>query len=97
MKGWGMGVEGVVQGSISAFLSNRTQYLSSSGIKSSSKSVTSEVPQGSVLGPVFFILYINDLAESISSHLYPFAGDAISYHPISSSNPIQAQHSHLSL
>ncbi len=91
------GIKGQTQGWISAFFSNCTQSVSSNSIKSSSKSVTSGVLQGSVLGLVLFLLYINDLPESITSHLHLFADDTIVYLPISSSNHIQAQHDHLTL
>ena len=49
--------------------------------------VTSEVPQGSVLGPVVFLLYINDITTNIHSQLCLFADDCLVYRLINSSNP----------
>ena len=52
------------------------------GISSELRSVTTELPQGSVLGPVLFVLFINDLLEVLSCCKTFFAGDSKIYCPI---------------
>ena len=70
---------------ISAFLSNRTQTVVLDGESSDVAPVTSGVPQGTVLGPVLFLVYINDLPEYLkTSKLRLFADDSIIYKSIKS-------------
>ena len=64
---------------INSFLSHRTQKVIQEGSVSDSVKVTSGVPQGSVLGPIFFLIYINDLPNSLLSKVWLFAYDAIVY------------------
>jgi hypothetical protein len=51
---------------IQAFLSDRTQTVVVKGISSNTVPVTSAVPQGTVLGPILFHIYINDFPEYLS-------------------------------
>ena len=44
--------------------------------------VESGVPQGTVLGPLLFLLYINDIGDKVSSEIRLFADDCIVYRPI---------------
>ena len=60
---------------IQAFLSDRVQQVNVNGTNSEWANITSGIPQGSVLGPILFVLYINDLPENIVSNVYMFADD----------------------
>ena len=59
------------------YLCEREQSVVLDGVKSSSKPVLSGVPQGSILGPILFVLFINDLHEGISTdtHIALYADD----------------------
>ena len=50
-----------------SYLTNKTQYTYVNGEKSDISRITCGVPQGSVLGPLFFFLYINDLYKSVNN------------------------------
>ena len=65
-------------------LSNRTQRVKIEDILSSPKLVSSGIPQGSVLGPALFVVFINDLPENISNPMCMFADDTKVYTPIHS-------------
>jgi len=59
------GFRGKFNDLIKSFLSNRKQYVSINGVDSEYLDITCGVPQGSTLGPLLFILYINDLQYSL--------------------------------
>ena len=68
---------------IQAFLTDRTQTIVIDGITSNTVPVTSGVPQGTVLGPILFLIYINDFPEYLThSKLRLFADDSIIYKEI---------------
>ena len=60
---------------IEQWLTDRRQRVVVDGEVSTWKSVLSGVPQGSVLGPILFLIYINDLDDSITSNVLKFADD----------------------
>ena len=60
---------------IEQWLTDRRQRVVVDGEGSNWKSVLSGVPQGSVLGPILFLIYINDLDASITSNVLKFADD----------------------
>ena len=66
-----------------------SQQVVLEGVSSSSITVTSGVPQGTVLGPLLFILYLNDLPEGISSQVRLLADDCILYRQINTLNDCQ--------
>ena len=64
------------------FLTNRTQKVVVDGSFSESARVRSSVPQGTVLGPLLFLTYINDPPSTVSSQVRLFADDCLLYRPI---------------
>jgi hypothetical protein len=78
------GIRGPALDWINSFLTNRTQQVVVDGVESQESWVTSGVPQGSVLGPILFLIYINDLPEYVKSNVRLFADDTILYRSIKS-------------
>lgn len=80
------GVRNTVNKWISDFLSHRTQQVVLEGVTSSTADVSSGVPQGSVLGPLLFLAYVNDLPDYLSSDVTVrlFADDCMVYRKVSS-------------
>ena len=69
-------IRGVSNDWFKSYLSNRNQYVSINGFDSGLTSINCGVPQGSVLGPLLFLLYINDLNQAIKfCKVHHFADD----------------------
>lgn len=69
------GIRGKLLDWFKDYLSNRTQAVVIENEKSNYKRIPAGVPQGSVLGPLLFLIYINDIVEGIESNIKLFADD----------------------
>ena len=71
---------------IDSFLSNRVQQVGLTGERSAWHNVTSGIPQGSMLGRLLFVIFINDLPETVNSDAYLFADDTKIFNMIKSND-----------
>ena len=78
------GIIGKYYNWIRDFLSNRRQRVIVGNEKSEWEPVKSGIPQGSVLGPLMFVIFINDLPDAVSSTIKIFADDTKMYRQINS-------------
>jgi len=78
------GINGNIHQWISSILMNRDKCVIVDGQSSSSVHVQSGVPQGTVLGPLLFLLHINDLPNEVRSTVRLFADDCLLYRVINS-------------
>ena len=67
---------------IAEWLRKRTQIVVQDGERSDPVEVKSGVPQGTVLGPLLFLLYINDIGNRVSSSIKLFADDCLLYRQV---------------
>ena len=70
------GIRGLALNWFTSYLDNRYQYVSFDSTESTRRKITCGVPQGSILGPLLFLIYVNDMAD-VSDKLFTllFADD----------------------
>ena len=78
------GIRGNIHRWLTTYLTNRTQRVIVDGRSSGEDPVLSGVPQGTVLGPLMFLTYINDITLNLTSQMKLFADDALLFRPIKS-------------
>ena len=69
------GIRGIAQAWFKSYLGNRQQYVELNGYRSTTLPLPVGVPQGSILGPLLFLLYINDLPSATNLKSVMFADD----------------------
>ena len=85
------GISGDLLELIKNFLSNRFQRVVLNGQTSEWEKINAGVPQGSILGPLFFLIYINDLTDGISSIVKLFADDTSLFSVVQNKNNSASQ------
>ena len=84
------GIQGQVLKWVCDFLRGRSQQVAIGNSLSSIAKVSSGVPQGSVLGPMLFIIYVNELPSLVNSTMKMFADDSKLYRSINDNRDVMA-------
>ena len=69
------GVRGITNNWFRSYLSGRLQYVEIDGYKSKTVSINLGVPQGSILGPLLYLIYVNDIGNSCDGNILSYADD----------------------
>ena len=88
LKGYGINPELTTW--IESFLSGRRQKVVVNGEHSDWSDVSSGIPQGSILGPLLFVIYINDLPSTVKSQMLLFADDTKIFEQITGEDDIRS-------
>ena len=84
-----IGIEGEILDILCSFLADRQQRVTLDGETSDWSDIEAGVPQGSILGPILFLLYINDLTGVVSSDIRIFADDTFIFRIVNSDSSIE--------
>ena len=88
-----IGITGDLSWRIRSFLRDRTQCVNVEGVNPGRKDVMSGVPQGSVIGPILFVIFINDMPEEVLKSLRKlFADDCKLYRAVTANGANDLQH-----
>ena len=82
-----LGLRGTVNNWISDYLRNRTQFVEFKSVKSGLNPIICGVPQGSILGPLLYLLYVNDIGMACEGKILSFADDTTL---LTSNNSVQS-------
>ena len=69
------GIRGMANQWFASYLSNRTQYVQIDTYTSSTEYINCGVPQGSILGPLLYLVYVNDIPKATDANILSFADD----------------------
>ena len=83
------GINGNLHKWFESYICNRHQRVINEGSKSTWMTTSAGVPQGSVLGPYLFLLYVNDIVEKINTNIRLFADDTTLFTVIENQESIQ--------
>ncbi len=87
-----MGISGQLLRWIKSYLSDRKQRVVITGVASDLKDINASVPQGSILGPLLFLCYVNDLVDDLETMPYLFADDTSLFCEINPNDPPETFH-----
>ena len=68
-----IGFSNHTNGWFKSYLSNRLFSVNSENCYSDPSNITCEVPQGSILGPLLFLIYVNDMPQAVQSNIFLYA------------------------